>query len=52
MGPTPIGHPLKRRGMCDLGRTWLTSPGRTRWSVLLAATEPFSHMGESLCEGT
>ena len=38
--------------MRDLGQKWVTSLERTQWRVLLAATEPFSHMGEPLCGGT
>ena len=38
--------------MWDFGRTWVTSLGRTRCRVLLAATAPFPHVGEPLCGGT
>ena len=34
------------------GRTWVTSVGRTRSRVLLAATAPFPHVGKPLCGGT
>ena len=34
--------------MGDFGRTWVTSLGRTRCRVLLAATAPFPHVGEPL----
>ena len=38
--------------MLDLGRTWVTSLGRTRCRLLLEATVPFPHAGEPLCGGT
>ena len=49
MGPTPRYHPLKGEGCETSVEHEVTSPGRTQWRVLLAATEPFSHMGEPLC---
>ena len=38
--------------MCNFGGTWVTSLGRTRSRVLLAATAPFLHVGEPLRGGT
>ena len=39
-GTLPQVSAARRSGMCDFGPTWVTSLGRTRSRVLLAATRP------------
>ena len=51
MGPSPTYHPPEGEE-CETSVGHVTSVGRTRGKVMLAATAPFPHVGEPLCGGT